>query len=1094
MPTPQSPLTIRLLGTPQIERDGVALPLSSQKAQALLYYLAATGQPHTRDYLTALLWGDTILSDARHSLRSTLHKLRQALRSCDAESFLLIANDRLQLDMALVECDVLRFQQLTADGSPQALQAAVGLVRGPLLQGFSLADATLFEEFVRLEAARLARAHRAALEQLALLAEQRADWQCAVHYAEQLVQLDPLEEAAQRRLLSLYVRAGTPSLARRHYEHVERLFRDELGIEPAPETREALRIAVEQQRTEPPPPAPAAPPPVAAGLPFVGRAAWLAHLEQLAQNVPAGQGATVLIEGDAGIGKSRLISEFLAALATRSLQRWQCFHGRSSPFDTILTFGAFRDALQQRFPQPTDQPIAAQIQALLGALTQHGPLALALDDLHYADAQTLDLFGYLACHLHRLPLLLIGTVQRIDDLPALQRLVALGRRQGALEVIALSPLDQPAITTLLHELGVSAPDAAALAPWLHERSAGNPSVIEALLTQLRAEGLLQRHDASVQLDAHRWRTWRSTNRLPQTTHDLVSLRLTMLHPAARQIVNLLAVADDRLTLAQIAAALELPALAAQTAGEELLHLHLAVEHDDALALPHQLLRETVLAQLSALSRRALHQQLAIVLERVPTPGPAVQAQIARHAVAAGDLERARRFGMGLLRDLPQHLIGAETITFLKRLADLLEPTATPAELREVSYALSQSFRLLGQIEPARDWHQRQLVLARQSGLPGAEAIAHFEIADLALLSNDYAAAAAAAREGLGRALQATPTERPELQGRGYCLLGAALAMEGSDLPGAEEQLQRAIDAHRRAADERNLSSTLFELGNVVAQQGAIARAVTLYAEAAEAAERAHFPFLIALAQNNYAYHSLLLGRPAEARQALAHGKAVAERHDLSSVLLHLLSTESELSLYSGEWDAAEAACRQGLALAREFQNLERQAGYQAGLALAAAGRGQRREAVQQLEAALQLIAGHTFWHLRTRLLLWLVEQSLPTDPAAADRYLDPALSLARTQQRQLLLIQAERLQALRNAVSEPGTAQAHLVALLDRAAGLDLSLEVARTRAALAQVILRHAPDSAAGLALLDEARRDLERHGAYVALLALKDAAPLTR
>ncbi len=55
MPTPQSPLTIRLLGTPQVEHGGVVLHLTSQKAQALLYYLAATGQPHTRDYLTALL-------------------------------------------------------------------------------------------------------------------------------------------------------------------------------------------------------------------------------------------------------------------------------------------------------------------------------------------------------------------------------------------------------------------------------------------------------------------------------------------------------------------------------------------------------------------------------------------------------------------------------------------------------------------------------------------------------------------------------------------------------------------------------------------------------------------------------------------------------------------------------------------------------------------------------------------------------------------------------------------------------------------------------------------------------------------------------
>ncbi len=81
-----------------------------------------------------------MLSDARHSLRSTLHKLRQALRSCAAEDILLINNDRLQLAMQHVDCDVLRCQHLVADGSETALNEAVGLVRGPLLLGFNLDD------------------------------------------------------------------------------------------------------------------------------------------------------------------------------------------------------------------------------------------------------------------------------------------------------------------------------------------------------------------------------------------------------------------------------------------------------------------------------------------------------------------------------------------------------------------------------------------------------------------------------------------------------------------------------------------------------------------------------------------------------------------------------------------------------------------------------------------------------------------------------------------------------------------------------------------------------------------------------------------
>lgn len=133
------------------------------------------------------------------------------------------------------------------------------------------------------------------------------------------------------------------------------------------------------------------------------------------------------------------------------------------------------------------------------------------------------------------------------------------------------------------------------------------------------------------------------------------------------------------------------------------------------------------------------------------------------------------------------------------------------------------------------------------------------------------------------------------------------------------------------------------------------------------------PFLQALAANNFAYHSLLVGRLDDAREALDRGRAIAEHHGLLSVLLHLFSTESELCLYVGDWDYAEAASRQGLAIADSLGNFERRAAYQATLALITAKYGQIDSARAQLEAALQTIARRTYWHLRIRLLLWLAE-------------------------------------------------------------------------------------------------------------------------
>jgi len=152
----------------------------------------------------------------------------------------------------------------------------------------------------------------------------------------------------------------------------------------------------------------------------------------------------------------------------------------------------------------------------------------------------------------------------------------------------------------------------------------------------------------------------------------------------------------------------------------------------------------------------------------------------------------------------------------------------------------------------------------------AQATAHFELGELALVANNYQAATSAARAGLAIALPAEDTQRMSLVARGHRLLGAALAMEGGDLLAAESHLQEAVAAHKLAENMNELCAALFELGNVAAQRGELKHAVELYKEAAQTAEVARTHYFHALAYNNLAYHSLLLGqtrsRQARARQ------------------------------------------------------------------------------------------------------------------------------------------------------------------------------------------------------------------------------------
>src|SRR5512136_1518070 len=134
-------LTIRLLGAPDVQVAGSPLALNNQKARALLFYLAATGRPHTRDHLAALLWSESSDSDARHSLRSDLYRLRQALRPGGADTALSGDGELIALRPAEYDCDVIRFRRLAAETSESSVSEAAALYRGSLLEGFTLQNA-----------------------------------------------------------------------------------------------------------------------------------------------------------------------------------------------------------------------------------------------------------------------------------------------------------------------------------------------------------------------------------------------------------------------------------------------------------------------------------------------------------------------------------------------------------------------------------------------------------------------------------------------------------------------------------------------------------------------------------------------------------------------------------------------------------------------------------------------------------------------------------------------------------------------------------------------------------------------------------------
>ncbi len=485
------------------------------------------------------------------------------------------------------------------------------------------------------------------------------------------------------------------------------------------------------------PPSPALGPRPPVLLPMIGRNHLLDRLTVLAHSVQAGRGATVLVEGEAGIGKSRLIDEFATGLLAAS-SPWIVLQGACSPFDDLLSYGPFLEALQNAssgdlpaLPVELDPSLpdtrgrfSWRVLQTIRSLTHATPLLLIIEDLQWANSSTLNLFGFLSMRLQHLPVLLIGSVQHANSIPALQRLISLGRRRGDLDLLPLAPLTLEGVTALLRATGLEAASIEDLAEWLHIRSTGSPFLINEILAQLRQEHLLQPEGEGWRLDSVRWWRWRAAFELPETTHDLVAWRLANLSPEALHILNVLAVAGQPLPAYILSNFPGIPPERYSLLVDDLAARRLIVEPPGGkLALPHHLLRKTLLHRLSNLHRRTIHRQLAEALEaHMSWEDKDSLLQFAMHAVAGEDIGRARRYGLAVLAELPQDYAGAETVDFVHHLYDLLAPSASPAEMAALTHALGTLHQSLGQMEEATQWLRQSLELgspSRRSPCPGS---------------------------------------------------------------------------------------------------------------------------------------------------------------------------------------------------------------------------------------------------------------------------------------------------------------------------------------------------------------------------------------
>ena len=667
-----------LLGPPRVEVDGHPLEVDTCKAIALLAYLAMTGRRHTRDALCGLLWPEHGQTRARAALRRTLSSLARAR----AEGWLEVERETVGLVSGEAWVDVDRFRSLLAEcaahGHPAGevcpaclspLSEAVALYRDDFLAGFGLRDSFAFDDWQFFQAEELRRELAGALERLARGYAEAREWEPAIGHARRLLLLDPLHEPAHRLLMRLYALADERAAALRQYRECVRVLERELGVAPLEETTLLYRTIKKGSPVSPPTDGAGSPatetPPAAVTAeesPLVGRAAEWAALEEAYG--AAGGGAVVAIEGEAGIGKTRLAEEFLARVreggaATLAVR---CYAGETDlaygPFVEALGILAERSDLAGRLaaapahalgeasrllpplagllPEvpdlpPMDTPGARSRffegvgAVLLAALGGERPGVFFLDDLHWADEASLDLLAYLTRRLGGRPLLVM-VAWREELVPEDHRLRAV-LVEGKAGIVRPSRLDRAAV----EELVSSAGRARDLGPRLYDETEGLPLFL--------AEYLAAMGDGTLEADGGAWS-------LPEGVRGLLRGRLRTVGETAGQVLTAAAVVGRSFDFDTVRAASGRGEEETLAALEELASRRLIREvggEGPTYDFDHDKLRTLVYEETSLARKRLLHRRVAAALAgrlRGREAGPLL-GQIARHHRLAGqDTEAA----------------------------------------------------------------------------------------------------------------------------------------------------------------------------------------------------------------------------------------------------------------------------------------------------------------------------------------------------------------------------------------------------------------------------------------------------------------------
>lgn len=942
-------LKIYLFGTPQIFENDQPVVIRRRLTRTLLFYLAAQGKPESRLALACLFWPDCPEDEARANLRDLLAKLRRDLPD---PGIIQTTNETVSLNLHKAQVDYLEFNRLLAEisgprlGLPgseritasqyQNMKQMANLWAGQdFFAGYNMPNNATLEHWCTQNSSRVSSQMQAILDRLAEYEYHNGSPENIIHWLSLASRLDEYNDERQARIIETYLRAGMQSQARQYYESIKKFWQSETGDEP-PETLTAL----EPQIYKPHSSSPANPGnhwPIKAStqIPFIGHSEMLETLARAWRS-----GGAVLILGEAGAGKTRLVQETFQRLTPTP----RLLLGTCQPLETNQPFVPWvtmlRNSVQPQTwqdlksiwaqsltlllpelanlrkdvsPALSEKPEISQpvlieaIHQVLNLLVREGPLFVFIDDTQWADEASLAVISHLLTHQFFSPGRgLLVMVSRSEERNSLLDTLLVTNSPRRIRQLQLSTLELAEIGEMTsYMLGHSVSDS--FLERLDRDTGGNPLFLLEVLQSLLDAGLPDDLEHVERLP------------LPQSVHELIQRRLETIYPDAREVLSTAALLGSHFTLELIETSTHFIPEVVSRAIDELEKARLLQPipaETPTYGFPHEKIRESLLIGISPARKRFFHQNIARALEQSLGEQVAPQAaNLAYHYEQAGNLTKAFQFWV--LAGKHAHRLASfhESLGAFERAERLI--ARTPGLTEQDLYSLYSIWNdaLFQSDEPYSLKRVNAALLAlgeeRQSPLLIGTALSG--MSDAYMAENNFEAALKSVQDGL---------EYVRQSGNNYEMV-RTLDRIGvyhymlNQLPGSQPFLHQSLEISRDSIDSLMVfqrCSTHYQLAITATLSGRPLQGLEYAHKTHKDAIRAYHPYGQVLAYSVMGLSHYLLGDFAEGRKACQLGMGfehIQAWRMLGYISSYYAMNAAEMGLLGEAWQFGQKAIEIG---------------------------------------------------------------------------------------------------------------------------------------------------------------------------------------